>query len=199
MVNFSNFHRLDPAARNVAMSLLGKAGHQPASFTTFVFRWMSFNGWMSAVTLEDSDAAMIRALVGAPRLLHAYDQLMAGNADFAKLVTDFAALWPVLNVSDVRKKLGYDAFWQNDRQTLLSLCAANHVKQQPINWAAGKAPSWEDLLRTIYQVRCNLFHGEKSPENGRDLDLVVAADQVLASFIAETGCFEWHDAQPVNP
>jgi hypothetical protein len=49
------------------------------------------------------------------------------------------------------------------------------------------------LLRTIYQVRCNLFHGEKSPQNLRDRDLVVAADRILAHFLTATGCFDWYD------
>jgi hypothetical protein len=52
----------------------------------------------------------------------------------------------------------------------------------------------EQLLRTIYQVRCNLFHGEKSPQSFRDRDLVFASDRILARFIAATDCFDWYDS-----
>jgi hypothetical protein len=193
MVSFSNFHRLDPAARAVAVELLANADGQPPSFIAFMYRWMAFNGWMSAVTLKDTDATMINAYVAAPRLIDAYDQLVAGDADFAQMIDDFAALWPVLNVRSVRSKLGYEAFRLHDRAALLALSTAANVKQQPVGWVPGNAPSWEQLLRTIYQVRCNLFHGEKSPQSFRDRDLVFASDRILARFIAATGCFGWTD------
>jgi hypothetical protein len=193
MVSFSNFHRLDPAARDVAIELLANADGQPPSFIAFIYRWMAFNGWMSAVTLGDSDREMIDALAASPRLVDAYDQLMAGDAAFAQMVSAFATMWPVLNVKSVRAKLGYAAFREHDRPTLLALCAANNVKQQPRAWVAGAVPSWEQLLRTIYQVRCNLFHGEKSPQVFRDYELVTASDKIIARFIAGTGCFDWYD------
>lgn len=193
MVSFSNFHRLDPAARDVAIELLANADGQPPSFMAFIYRWMAFNGWMSAVTLGDSDREMIDALAAAPRLVDAYDQLMAGDAAFAGMVNAFAAMWPVLNVKSVRAKLGYAAFREHNRPTLLALCAANNIKQLPQAWVAGAVPSWEQLLRTIYQVRCNLFHGEKSPQAFRDYELVTASDKILARFIAGAGCFDWYD------
>ena len=193
MVSFSNFHRLDPAARDVAIELLTNANGLPPSFMAFMYRWMAFNGWMSAVTLKDTDREMIDAFVAAPRLIDASDQLMDGDPEFRKMVTEFTALWPVLNVRSVRAKLGYDAFHQYDRAPLLALCASENVRQQPLGWVAGGHPSWEKLLRTIYQVRCNLFHGEKSPQSFRDYDLVIASDRILAHFIAAMGCFDWYD------
>lgn len=193
MVSFSNFHRLDPAARDVAIELLANADGQPPSFIAFIYRWMAFNSWMSAVTLGDSDREMIDALTATPRLVDAYDELVAGDAVFAGMVSAFAEMWPVLNVKSVRGKLGYSAFREHDRPTLLALCVANNVKQQPQAWTAGAVPSWEQLLRTIYQVRCNLFHGEKSPQAFRDYELVTASNNILARFIVGSGCFDWYD------
>ena len=37
----------------------------------------------------------------------------------------------------------------------------------------------ESLLMTIYRIRCNLFHGMKSGDPGRDYELVVSAGKVL--------------------
>lgn len=193
VVSFSNFQQLDPAAREAAIELLGNAEGQPPSFMAFVYRWMAFNCWMSAVTLMNNDREMIDAFATTPRLIDTFDQLMAAEPDFRQKVAEFVALWPVLNVRSVRAKLGYDAFHQHDRAALLSLCAAENVKQQPSGWIAGADPSWPLLLRTIYQVRCNLFHGEKSPQSVRDCNLVFAADHILAQFITKTGCFDWFD------
>ncbi len=69
----------------------------------------------------------------------------------------------------------------------------NGVKLQPVGWIAGNVPAWPQLLRTIYAVRCNLFHGTKSPQNYRDHELVVASDQILRMFIERTACFEWEN------
>jgi len=193
MVSFNNFHQLDPAAHHIAMELLVNAGQHPGLFASFIFRWMAFNGWASAVTLESKDALMLSALVAHPRLKGSYDRLMADDADFAKLVTDFAALWPVLNVGGVRKHFGFNAFFQHDRNALIAMCQAAHVRVQPENWGPGALPSWSQLLWTIYQVRCNLFHGQKSPQSERDRDLVSASDRVLEHFIDATNCFQWND------
>ena len=66
------------------------------------------------------------------------------------------------------------------------------VKQQPLACAAGAVPTWEQVLRTIYQVRCNLLHGEKSPQKERDRRLILKSDRILRA--AETGCLGWYDA-----
>jgi len=192
MIKFSNFQQLDPAARDVASELLANAENQRHTFMGFIYRWIAFNAWMSAVTLKSTDREMIDSLVAVPRLIEVFDRLMADDQHFQQMVADFAAKWPVLNVSSVRAKLGYDAFCRYDREALLALCATTNMKQQPIGWIAGAAPNWGRLLRTIYHVRCNLFHGEKSPQSLRDHTLVSDADRVLAHFIATTRCFEWH-------
>ncbi len=47
---------------------------------------------------------------------------------------------------------------------------------------AGKA---EALLMSIYQVRCNLFHGSKSLRIDRDRDLVRASANILEGYLKE--------------
>jgi hypothetical protein len=54
-------------------------------------------------------------------------------------------------------------------------------------------PTWPQVLRTIYLIRCNLFHGAKSPQHARDRDLVRHADRVLRAYIEGSGCFDWCD------
>jgi hypothetical protein len=193
MVSFSNFRTLDPEMADTARALIDGADPRHSSFLPFMYSWMAFNGWMESVTGGGSDAAMVSALAENPRLTDAYAALLDGNEGFRESVMAFAALWPVLNVRDVRKKLGFDAFWQLDRDALLEACRREDVKMQPAGWTDGDLPTWPQLLRTIYLVRCNLFHGAKSPQNGRDRDLVRRADRTLRTLIRESGCFDWYD------
>jgi hypothetical protein len=193
MVCFNHFHMLDPSAYRLSMELQDRAEHEPPSMISFMLRWMGFNGWLAAVTGCERDYEMINALVAEPRMTAAYDQLIDANADFKKEVSAFAAHWPVLNVANVRAKLGYDAFRRYDRAALIAECDAKNVKRQPADWVPGTTPRWDQVLRTIYQVRCNLFHGEKSEQAVRDRDLVFASDRILRQLLAETGCLGWHD------
>ena len=41
----------------------------------------------------------------------------------------------------------------------------------------------EGLLMTLYQVRCNLFHGAKSLRNDRDIELVKASAKILEEYM----------------
>lgn len=193
MLHYSHFHTLDPSAHQVSMDLLARADREPTSMIGFMLRWMGFNGWLAAVTGQERDYLMINALAADPRMIAAYDQLIATDPDFKAEVDGFAAHWPVFNVAHVRAVLGYDAFHRQDRAALLAECDAYDVKRQPAHWVHGTEPSWERLLRTLYQVRCNLFHGEKSEQAVRDRDLVFASDRILRQLLAGTGCLGWHD------
>jgi hypothetical protein len=192
VTSFAKFQIMEPETKDLVLELMQNADRQRSAFMSFVNIWMAFNGWMAAITDRETDAEMIRDLSANRRLTDAYVALMNGSQAFHRLVSDFAAMWPVLNVRDVRKKLGRDAFWRHQRDELIAACEAANVKRQPAVWTDGDSPSWEQLLRTIYQVRCNLFHGEKSPQNLRDRQLILKSDRILRAFIAETDCFEWH-------
>lgn len=193
MTNFSNFQVMEAETKDLVLDLMENADRQRSAFMSFVNIWMAFNGWMAAVTERETDADMIRDIAANKRLISAYYELMESSQTFLRLILDFAAMWPVLNVRDVRKKLGRDAFWRLEREALIAACEAANVKQQPAGWKIGAIPSWEQSLRTIYQVRCNLFHGEKSPQNVRDRQLILKSDRILRAFLAETACFEWHE------
>ncbi len=160
-------------------------------FMSFMSVWMAFNGWMASVTGQDTDAKMLNALASNARLTDAFESLMKGSPQFRGYVAEFSDRWPVLNVKDVRKKLGLDAFQRYSRDELIAKGAAAGVKLQPVAWVENSTPSWEQLLRVIYQVRCNLFHGVKSPQNHRDSELVHLSDRILRTFLAETRCLEW--------
>lgn len=193
MVSFDNFQTLDPETVDLVRELMDNADRQRSAFMSFVNIWMAFNGWMESVTQTATDAAMITALARNNRLIEAYDVFMDRSPPFGARVRSFAAMWPVLNVRDVRKKLGRNAFWRLSRDELLAECEFHRVRIQPQEWENDRVPSWEQLLRTIYLIRCNMFHGAKSPQNHRDRELILHSDRILRLFIQDAGCFEWHD------
>lgn len=193
MVSFSNFVMLNPDMAATARALIGEVNRRRSPFLLFMYTWMAFNGWMESVTEGGSDAAMVTALTENRRMKDSYGELLDRQAAFRDRVIQFADMWPVLNVRDVRRKIGHDAFWQLDRDALFEACCREDVKMQPVNWTRGELPTWPQLLRTIYLIRCNLFHGAKSPQNERDRELVRRADWILRAFVRESGCFDWHD------
>lgn len=192
MVNFTNFRTLDPETADLTRDLIENADRQRSSFMSFVSLWMGFNGWMESVTEAPNDAAMITAIADNRKVTDAYNELME-TPEFSRRVMAFARMWPVLNVRDVRKKIGREAFWIEDREELLERCSREGVKYQPLGWTEGDVPTWAQLLRTIYCIRCNLFHGAKSPQNLRDRELILKADRTLRLFIESSGCFDWYD------
>ena len=193
MVSFSNFQTLDPETADLARELIDNARRARSAFNSFVSLWMAFNGWMECVTDASTDAEMITAMVDNKRIRDAYEDLIVQSTKFRTHVMRFSAMWPVLNVRDVRRKLGRDAFWRLSRKDLIAQCLRAKVMHQPAGWTEGDVPTWSQLLRTIYAIRCNMFHGSKSPQIRRDHDLVLQADRILRMFIELTSCFDWHD------
>lgn len=57
MVCFSNFHAPNLVAHFVVRDLLVKNEEQTMNITALPFRWMAFNGWMSAVKRADQIGA----------------------------------------------------------------------------------------------------------------------------------------------
>lgn len=165
MVHYSHFHTLDPSAHHVSMDLLNRAEREPPSMICFMLRWMGFNGWLAAVTGCERDYQMINSLAVEPRMIAAYDRLIATDPDFKTEVEAFAAHWPVLNVAHVRAVLGYDAFRCQDRATLLAACDAQGVKRQPAHWMPGTMPSWSSCCArsTKSAVTCFMARSPSRP------------------------------------
>ncbi|MET4215970.1 hypothetical protein ACVWWG_006714 [Bradyrhizobium sp. LB7.2] len=193
MVSFNNFLSLDPDAVEVTRELAENADRQRSAFMSFVNTWMAFNGWMEAVTEANNDAQMITSLAENRRMITAYDSLMDQHQPFRRRVVTFSERWPVVNVRDARKKLGRDVLFRLSREDFANECRLQDVRFHPAGWTDGDIPTWPQLLRTIYAIRCNMFHGAKSPQNARDRELVLHSDRILRAFIDRTRCFEWHD------
>jgi hypothetical protein len=192
VVRFSDFAVMEPDADGVIRTLVRNAAQpdQPP-FLPFLYLWMAFNGWMTAVTGRERDAHMIRDIAGNARMISTYESLLDTSGTLGAQVEAFADLWPVMDTRGVRRQFGPQAFQQMSRQDLLTACRSMGVKVDPQDWVPGGRPSWAQLLRSLYRVRCNLFHGQKSTASARDHDLVVGAGRILQTLIAEAGFLEW--------
>ncbi|MEI2627290.1 hypothetical protein [Erwinia aphidicola] len=193
MIRFNNYQELDAEASDLIQQLFFTADSETSAFPSFIIRWMGFNGWMECVTGAETDADMISQLADEQRLSDAYDSIIQSDAAFRHHVNQFAVMLPVLNVRDVKKKLGRDAFWRYSRDELMAEVILHNVKHRPVDWVNGETPTWKQVILTIYAVRCNLFHGSKSPTNYRDHQLVVSCDNIIKIFIIRSECLGWWD------
>lgn len=193
MVTFNDFRTHGPERADLASALINADADGRSAISSFVTLWMGFNGWMECVTNVHTDALMVNALANHGRITNAYIDLMEQHADFRSYVLHLASMWPVLNVRDVRRRLGQDAFLKYGFVEIREMVVRQGVKHEPQDWITGNIPTWPQLFRAIYCIRCNLIHGAKSPHASRDHLLVVGADRVLRTFIEHTNCLEWHD------
>ena len=158
------------------------------SFEPFIFAWISFNAWGSCVTGEDRDAELVRRVANCPRLREMFENLRNEDANFKPVVQTFVDLWPIFKAQDIRRR-GYFRAPSPDRAEVIQQyrqipdvsfepsCSFYHVD------VSGAIPSdWPHCLHAIYRVRCNLFHGEKSPHSEMDARIVKSAFDVLVSF-----------------
>ncbi|BBE11080.1 hypothetical protein HH1059_14230 [Halorhodospira halochloris] len=162
------------------------------AFEPFIFLWIAFNAWAACVTGEDRDANMIRRVANCPKTRDLFSKLLEEDDDFQRTVQSFADLWPIFKAQDIRRA-GHFGHISDDRREVIEhyrgiegiayepRCAFFHQD------AAGAVPvDWPHCLNTIYRVRCNLFHGEKSPHSEMDARVVKNAFDTLAHFFLRT-------------
>lgn len=193
MVSFNDFRTHGPESADLTSALINADADERSAISSFATLWMGFNCWMECVTNVHTDAQMVNALANHGRITNAYNDLMENHEDFHSHVLSLASMWPVLNVRDVRRRLGRDAFSKYGFDEVRARVVREGVKHEPQGWITGNIPTWSQLFRTIYCIRCNLIHGAKSPHGSRDQLLILGADRVLRTFIERTNCLEWHD------
>lgn len=121
-------------------------------FDQFISLWFSFNSWGTYLTKKDTDREMINQVKTNNALLTTYSNLIK-NDDFKRDVSRLAEY----GVWDMRP---------NHEDKLTTISDVNDFGQ---------------ILDAIYQVRCNLFHGQKSIINPHDFELVELSFRILSS------------------
>src|SRR5262245_57209145 len=145
------------------------------SFEPFIFTWFAVNGWAACVTGVDQDQKYLKALMSDQTMCQDFARLFSDSgAPFRSYAADFAWLWPIFEVKDLRQRR-INGIQSGGRDTIVrSYLAEGAGKYQPQCWkrhrdAGEQVPlDWPHTLAAIYRVRCNLFHGEKAAHSEMD-------------------------------
>jgi hypothetical protein len=184
MLNFDAFATLHPAGRETVFRFLEDARNTENPIARFSCVWFSFNAWLNCVSGETQDSKMVKAASVDPALNQLFVRAQEEN-QFREDVGAFAEWWPIFSVQDVRRYGGPNApyefqhrieFYEAHRQD-------KRLRRRPEVWSPGKVPRWPDFLAACYQVRCNLFHGDKSTHNPGDREIIERAASGLSAFV----------------
>lgn len=126
-------------------------------FIKFFFFYMCFDAWITAESSEDSDQDKLTWLFSNPSLLReSWKEIQADRVQ--SLLANLRHYSPIRDMRPGR-----------DREV-------------PLN----DIDDFEQVIRFIYQIRCNLFHGSKNPSSSRDSALVELSAEILEKWITWT-------------
>jgi hypothetical protein len=138
-----------------------RALREDDEITRFVFFWFCFNAWLAYESQEDTDRRMLDWLVdvhaASSRLRAAFDCAMQQSDAFAGYVQTLAGLSPIAG---------------NGRR----LREPARIRSRD---------DFAGIVECVYRVRCNLFHGSKSPDDSRDEKLVRTCARIAEDWV---GC-----------
>jgi hypothetical protein len=160
------------------------------SFDAFTRLWIGFNQWGMRVTEAETDAEMVRTLAQSPKMNKAFAELLANDGQTSTYAKVFAKMWPIFNVKDIRKKGLRGQFSDLERSEYIKKMRSRHVQHRPVGSFDRERPSWGQTIWAIYQVRCNLLHGEKG-DASEDYYIVEGAYRTLLSFIDSVDLYRW--------
>ena len=134
--------------------LRGQQENDP--FVKFFFFYVCFDAWITAESGKDNDTDKLRWF------LCTNNCLKESRLDFWKSSQTQSLLISLKNISPI------EDMRPNHRGEYKELKDTNNL---------------EEVVRFIYQIRCNLFHGSKSPINSRDTNLVDLSGRLLEKWI----------------
>ena len=158
------------------------------SFEPFIFCWISFNAWASCVTGVDTDREIVRRIYNCPELRSRFDNLRTNDPEFSNAIAAFSGLWPIFKAQQLRRQDIHYQQGETRQQTIERYFRIPNISFEPECWREHENGIPLDLphsLAAIYRVRCNLFHGEKSPHSEMDAIIVKAAFDVLVRFLSQ--------------
>ena len=162
------------------------------SFEPFICAWIAFNGWASCCTELDRDREIVQALSLSSELVQQFDRSIEESTSFRTTAERFRGYWPVFKAQELRR-LRAPMHMMGDRQGIVAgyfdigarkfepACFRRHAavgEEIPLDWP--------HVLAAIYQVRCNLFHGDKAPHSEIDRVLVYSGFQILVQFLSRS-------------
>ena len=202
-VDYWNYRRLHPEGKDHIKGWFDRAWHKrkcrdDKSFEPFILCWMAFNSWAACVTDEDRDWRIIESLSADKVLTSGFAALVAKNQAFAELAQSFRAWWPIFQVKELRRLKVFTPHSNDRRQVVEFYFKAGSLKYTPN--VSDREPlvgndiplHWKNAIEALYQVRCNLMHGDKRLSSEADQQIVGAAFRVLIQFFRH--CLEAPEA-----
>ncbi|MFC3833952.1 MULTISPECIES: hypothetical protein [Deinococcus] len=195
-VDFTLYDRLHPYGRELILAWFRKAvdgiaSGQGDSFESFMYTWLSLNAWAACVTDEDSDSLWQAAIGRNEELSRNFILLMNNDEDFRQSVTQFYGHWPIFQVKSIRER--YPRYFRFDQQStreeMRGVLLRARVRHDPWPWNPTAAVEWGSVVSVLSRVRNNLFHGQKSPYDASDQEIVRASLNVLVLYIAKTNLY----------
>lgn len=137
---------------------LAKAKHEKDIFSRFVFYYFCFNAIAANLSAKESDAQMITWLCENDN--------------------------PIKNRFFKLFNLDGTPYFPQRIETLKNLGPIHSNLQGKTPRSITDIRNFEEVIRAIYCVRCNLFHGAKSPNSIRDYKLVKVSGDILQKLVA---------------
>lgn len=172
------------------------------TFEAFIFTWISLNGWGACVAETDGDRKWVEAVAFDDELSQLFQKFLKADPNFKSQAELFKSFWPIFKASEIRRKSLRFADDKAPRKEFVDYYLANgFTKFEPQCWLDHNrlAPlDWPHTMLTLYRVRCNLFHGEKSRHSEMDNSIVNASFLLLSMFIEKTSLFETSSRPRIN-
>lgn len=155
LVNYVN-NKMDRNIKNLIgwWKLKGETEDDP--FIRFFFFYICFDAWITTLSGEEIDTKKIRWFLENDNCLKHSRMGFWNSTQTQSLLNNLKQYSPVFDMR--RNHKGQD------------------TKLNDIN-------NLEEVIKFIYQIRCNLFHGSKDPMNDRDKGLVELSGLLLKKWI----------------
>lgn len=186
---------ISPETLSEIESALRSRGHLPRGYTEFIVKWMAFNRAYNETETARQDWEKVSSFAEKNQahwteLTDLATQLVSIECIGSERVEDSDLVAPNKHVKSathfLRKQLGIDTeiapthcvFAGCERAEKRMICD----QVEPYAWEKGELVA---LLRLVYQVRCNLIHGEKRLMNNnefqtnRDRQLIRISSEIL--------------------
>jgi hypothetical protein len=146
---------IDPLTKEKIGWWLIKARNQKDPFVRFILYWFCFNTWLTNLSNKDNDRQAI-------------DWFINNDSCLKRATENF---WHSNQTQSILRNL------QNQR-AVYDMRPGRHksVEIENIN-------DLGQVVNYIYQIRCNLFHGSKNPNDPRDQSLVELSSMILCKWI----------------
>ena len=131
---------------------------QEDSFIKFIILWFILNAWLTIISKKDRDRKALNWFYDNKSLLKDTATKILTQSYVIKTLEDLKKQSPIYDMRPGHK----------------------HESKELKNIKGIK-----EVLEFIYQIRCNLFHGSKSPGDSRDKNLVEFSSKILMPWLTE--------------